>query len=120
VVEHGGKVVLARNRAWPVAFYGLISGFLERGEAPEEGALREVKEELGRPSLLGTCCSHPDLSLDEVAERLAKVSTRAMPTAADPVHQSIPSPNLRCKLQSSEDENHGSVAFPSFYYGLSG
>ena len=33
--------------------------------------------------------------------------------------QSIPSPNLRCKLQSFEDENHGSVAFPSFYYGLS-
>jgi predicted alpha/beta superfamily hydrolase len=32
--------------------------------------------------------------------------------------KSVPSPNLRCKLQSFEDENHGSVAFPSFYYGL--
>ena len=57
VVEHEGKVVLARNRAWPVAFYGLITGFLERGEAPEEGALRELKEELGllgdKPSLIG-------------------------------------------------------------------
>ena len=47
VVEHENQVVLARNRAWPVAFYGLITGFLERGETPEQGALREVKEELG-------------------------------------------------------------------------
>jgi NAD+ diphosphatase len=47
VVEHEHKVVLARNRSWPMAFYGLISGFLERGETPEQCALREVKEELG-------------------------------------------------------------------------
>ena len=47
VVEHDGKVILARNRTWPVPFYGLITGFLERGEAPEQGALREVNEELG-------------------------------------------------------------------------
>ena len=49
VVEHDGMVVLAHNRAWPQAFrsfYGLITGFLERGESPEQCALREVKEEL--------------------------------------------------------------------------
>jgi NADH pyrophosphatase NudC (nudix superfamily) len=48
VVEHNGMVVLARNRAWPKAFkfYGLITGFLERAESPEQCALREVKEEL--------------------------------------------------------------------------
>jgi NAD+ diphosphatase len=54
VVEHGGMVVLAHNRAWPQAlrsFFGLITGFLERGESPEQCALREVKEEL---DLLGT------------------------------------------------------------------
>jgi NAD+ diphosphatase len=54
VVEHDGMVVLAHNRAWPQAFrsfYGLITGFLERGESPEECALREVKEEL---DLVGT------------------------------------------------------------------
>ena len=27
--------------------FGLITGFLEAGETPEEGVLREVKEELG-------------------------------------------------------------------------
>jgi NAD+ diphosphatase len=47
IVEHDGCVVLARNRAWPATWYGLITGFLERGEAPAQGALREVKEELG-------------------------------------------------------------------------
>jgi NADH pyrophosphatase NudC (nudix superfamily) len=49
LVEHNGMVVLAHNRAWPQAFrsfYGLITGFLERGESPEQCALREVKEEL--------------------------------------------------------------------------
>ncbi len=49
VVEHEGCVVLARNRAWPQHlrhFYGLITGFLERGESPQQCAVREVKEEL--------------------------------------------------------------------------
>jgi NAD+ diphosphatase len=49
VVEYEGMVVLAHNRAWPQAlrsFYGLITGFLERIESPEQCALREVKEEL--------------------------------------------------------------------------
>lgn len=49
VVEHEGMVVLAHNRAWPQmlrSFYGLITGFLERAESPEQCALREVKEEL--------------------------------------------------------------------------
>lgn len=58
VVEHEGRIVLARNRAWPRHFYGLITGFLERGEAPHEGAVREVQEELGltavaAPGLIG-------------------------------------------------------------------
>jgi NAD+ diphosphatase len=57
VVEHEDAVVLAHNRAWPTAlksFYGLITGFLERGESPEQCALREVKEEL---DLNGTTAS---------------------------------------------------------------
>ena len=46
VVEHEGAIILARNRAWPRSFYGLITGFLERGETPEQCVIREVKEEL--------------------------------------------------------------------------
>jgi NAD+ diphosphatase len=57
VVEHNGKVVLAHNRAWPQTLrssYGLITGFLERGESPEQCALREVKEELGLDATAAT------------------------------------------------------------------
>lgn len=46
VVEHEGKLVLARNVAWPEGMFGLVTGFLEPGEDPAEGAVREVKEEL--------------------------------------------------------------------------
>ena len=46
IVEHEGRVVLARNRSWPENTYGLVTGFLERGESPRQGVAREVKEEL--------------------------------------------------------------------------
>lgn len=46
IVEHEGKIVLARNVAWPGNWYALITGFLERGEDPQVGIIREVKEEL--------------------------------------------------------------------------
>ncbi|MEQ8800370.1 MAG: NUDIX domain-containing protein [Salinisphaeraceae bacterium] len=46
VVEREGRIVLARNVAWPAGMFGLITGFLEAGESPEEGVVREVKEEL--------------------------------------------------------------------------
>lgn len=58
IVEHEGAVVLAHNKAWPSRnFYGLITGFLERNESPQECAVREVKEELNldaaEPTLVG-------------------------------------------------------------------
>jgi NAD+ diphosphatase len=47
VVEHEGHIILARNRAWPVPFYALITGFLEKTDpSPEEAIAREVHEEL--------------------------------------------------------------------------
>jgi NADH pyrophosphatase NudC (nudix superfamily) len=47
LVERDGAVVLVRNKEWPAKNYGLVTGFLEKGETPESGVLREVKEELG-------------------------------------------------------------------------
>lgn len=47
IVERKGCVVLVRNVGWPESWYGLVTGFLEKKETPEEGILREVKEELG-------------------------------------------------------------------------
>ena len=46
IVEHEGEVVLVRSHGWPEKFFGLVTGFLEAGETPQQGVLREVKEEL--------------------------------------------------------------------------
>ncbi len=43
--DRGGKVLLARNAAWQGRFFGLITGFMEAGESPEEGIRREIAEE---------------------------------------------------------------------------
>lgn len=40
-----GRILLARNAAWTMEFYAVITGFLERDESPEEAVAREVKEE---------------------------------------------------------------------------
>lgn len=45
VVELDGKVLLARNAAWQHRMFGLITGFMEAGETPEEGIRREIAEE---------------------------------------------------------------------------
>lgn len=44
-VDREGQVLLARNAAWPGKFFGLITGFMEAGESPEEGIRREISEE---------------------------------------------------------------------------
>jgi NAD+ diphosphatase len=47
IIEHEGSVILARGKGWPEKMFGIITGFLEQGEAPEDAIVREVKEELG-------------------------------------------------------------------------
>ncbi|GAA6119949.1 NUDIX hydrolase [Acidovorax sp. FG27] len=45
IVEYEGRVLLARNAAWSGRAFGLITGFMEAGESPQEGIAREIKEE---------------------------------------------------------------------------
>jgi NADH pyrophosphatase NudC (nudix superfamily) len=45
VIELEGKVLLARNVAWPEGRFALVTGFLERDENPRDAVAREVKEE---------------------------------------------------------------------------
>lgn len=47
IVQRGDDVVLVRGVNFPEKFFALVAGFLERGESPDEGVLREVKEEIG-------------------------------------------------------------------------
>jgi NAD+ diphosphatase len=43
--DQDGRILLARNAAWPGRMFALITGFMEAAETPEEGITREVKEE---------------------------------------------------------------------------
>ncbi len=45
VVEVDGKILLARNAAWPGKMYALVTGFMEAGETAQEGIAREIAEE---------------------------------------------------------------------------
>ncbi len=45
IIEYQGKVLLARNAAWPPKRFALVTGFLERDESPRAAVEREVKEE---------------------------------------------------------------------------
>ena len=47
VIQRGDSAVLVRNHGWPAKMFGLVTGFLERGEDPADAVVREVKEELG-------------------------------------------------------------------------
>lgn len=47
IVEYGDSVLLIQNKGWPSGWWGLVTGFLEAGETPEEGIVRELDEELG-------------------------------------------------------------------------
>ena len=45
IIEHEGQMLLARAKDWPEKMFALVTGFLEAGETPEAGVLREGKEE---------------------------------------------------------------------------
>ena len=45
VIEFQGKILLARNAAWPEKWFALITGFMEAGETPKGGIEREIAEE---------------------------------------------------------------------------
>ena len=51
VIEYDqDHVLLAHNKSWPPGWFGLITGFVEKNEHPEETLFREVKEETGLES----------------------------------------------------------------------
>ena len=57
MTDRDGRVLLARNAAWPGRMFALITGFMEAGETAAEGVIREVLEEtglhVGKPALVG-------------------------------------------------------------------
>lgn len=47
IAERNNSVIQVRSHGWPEGWYGLITGFLEKEESPEQAVLREVEEEVG-------------------------------------------------------------------------
>ena len=47
IIQYEGKYIIARNAKWPSGMFSMVTGFLEKGEAPEQAILRETHEELG-------------------------------------------------------------------------
>lgn len=48
IVEYDNEtVVLVQNVGWPAEWFGIVTGFLEKGEEPAEAILREIREEIG-------------------------------------------------------------------------
>jgi NAD+ diphosphatase len=45
VIEYQDRILLARNAAWTNKMYALITGFMEAGETPHDGIVREIAEE---------------------------------------------------------------------------
>ena len=43
--DRDDRLLLARNAAWPGRMFGLVTGFMEAGETPQEGIAREVAAE---------------------------------------------------------------------------
>ena len=84
IVEREDGVVLVRSRGSPPTWFGLVAGFLEPGERPEDGAAREVEEEIG---LRG---SAPELvGIDPFALRNQILFTYYMRVPADEIRLSM-------------------------------
>jgi predicted nucleotidyltransferase len=80
----GEWLLEARDSFVSVEIYGTFGRYAIGQLHRLEQGLRLAEH---RAVVLDWLRADPDLSLDAVAERLAKVSTRAMPTAADRTHQ---------------------------------
>jgi len=58
VVDHPDGILLVRGKGFPQGWYGMVTGFVERCEHPEQAVLREVNEELGLPGRVAAFIGH--------------------------------------------------------------
>ncbi len=59
--------MLVRSHGWPEDWYGLVTGFLESGEKPQDAILREVKEETGlNAELISFLGAYPFTQINQI------------------------------------------------------
>jgi NAD+ diphosphatase len=67
IVEHAGDIILVRSHGWPESWYGLVTGFLEPTESPDDAARRELVEELGlKPGATTLIGAYPFAQMNQV------------------------------------------------------
>lgn len=103
-VDQGGRLLLARNAAWPGRFFGLITGFMEAGETPEDGIVRELLEEtalrtVARPALIGVWDFQKKNQLIIAYHLQAEGEIRLSPELAE--HKLLEPANVRCWPQGT-------------------
>ena len=96
--DREGQLLLARNAAWPGRMFGLITGFMEAGETPQEGIAREVAEETALQvdalSLIGVYDFQRMNQVIIVYHALAHGEVRLSPELAE--YKMYTLPELRC------------------------
>ncbi len=98
IVELDGRILLARNAAWPGRFFGLITGFMEAGETPEDGIRREIAEETSlQVSRLGLVGVHDFQRMNQVIityHAVAHGEVRLSPELSE--YRLLPPEQVRC------------------------
>lgn len=91
-VDKAGKILLMKRADECVVFpgyWGLVGGFIDYGETPEEGLIREVKEEIGVEIEIEHFCGnyynspHPNYKIVITLPHYCKI-TSGIPHAAQP------------------------------------
>jgi len=96
--DQGGRVLLARNAAWPGRLFALITGFMEAGETPQEGIAREIAEETSlqvqQLSLIGVYDFQRMNQIIIAYHALAHGEVRLSPELAE--YKLFAPPDIRC------------------------
>ena len=97
IVQRGDAVLLVRAKGWPEKMFGLVTGFLEAGEAPRDAVLREVREELGLSGTLGALVGVYAFELRNELIACWHVTVEGEPTLGDELEacKAVPVAKLR-------------------------
>ena len=112
VILHGGKVLLCRRAIEPrKGFWTVPAGYMELNETPQEGAIREAREEANADLILG------DLLAIYTIKHLSQVQMIYNASLAKPAFSAGPE-SLEVKLFGFDEIPWDDIAFPTVHWML--
>ena len=112
VVLHDGKVLLCRRAIEPrLGYWTVPAGYMELGETPEEGAIREAREEANADLALG------GLLAIYTIKHLSQVQMIYRATLASPQFSAGPE-SLDVRLFGFDEIPWDEIAFPTVHWLL--